>query len=206
MAAARATKRRIQIQGLLLALAMLATVPILVINVSPVFSGSVQPRYEDRWTWILLHASGGTVALFTGALNLAIGTTRSAFAWHRPIGFLYFGSGTLMATTGFYLSFADRLKPASVGIATAMLTVVWVCAAAMAWRAARNRCFDSHREWMIRSFVLTWTFVFCRLAQRGDLFAWLGAEGVTAGVWLYWVGPLFLCEVVLQWGRGRRSA
>ncbi len=81
---------------------------------------------------------------------------------------------------------------------------MWVCAAAMAWRAASNRRFDSHREWMIRSFVLTWTFVFCRLAQRGDLFPWLGAEGVTAGVWLYWVGPLFLCEVALQWGRGRR--
>ncbi len=80
---------------------------------------------------------------------------------------------------------------------------MWSIAAAMAWRAARNRRFDSHRDWTIRSFVLAWTFVFCRLAQRGDLSPCLGAEGVTAGIWLYWVGPLFLCEAALQSGRGR---
>jgi hypothetical protein len=59
---------------------------------------------------------------------------------------------------------------------------------------------------MIRSYVLTWTFVFCRLAQRGEIFSGLGPEGLTAGIWLFWVGPLLLTEAALQWRRGGRAA
>jgi hypothetical protein len=76
----------------------------------------------------------------------------------------------------------------------------------MGWRAGAHRRFESHRDWMIRSVVLTWTFVFCRLAQRAELFAPLGPEAVTASIWLYWVGPLSLTEVALQWRRGSRPA
>ena len=47
--------------------------------------------------------------------------------------------------------------------------------------------------------VLTWTFVFCRLAQRLEDF-----EGVlpALGIWFYWLAPLLLAEAGLQlWNR-----
>lgn len=50
-------------------------------------------------------------------------------------------------------------EPKSLYIATDTLELAWLAAAAMGWRAARNRRFASHREWMIRSYVLNWTFV-----------------------------------------------
>ncbi len=95
-----AGRQQVPIGGVLLALAMLATIPVLATNAWPVLSGAAQPIYEDRWTWILVHATGGTIALFSGAANLVIGTTRRGFAWHRTVGFVYLGSGTLMATAG----------------------------------------------------------------------------------------------------------
>jgi hypothetical protein len=79
---------------------------------------------------------------------------------------------------------------------------VWVAVAAMAWRAARNRRFDSHREWMVRSYVLTWTFVGCRLAGHLPEFGDLGREYVTAAIWVNWIVPLVICEIALQWKRG----
>jgi len=94
--------------------------------------------------------------------------------------------------------------PVSVGVATATLAVTWLAFAAMAWRAAWNRRFDTHREWVIRSYVVTWTFVGCRLAQLVPVFGYLGEEGVTAGIWLYWVAPVLVCEIALQWRRGGR--
>jgi hypothetical protein len=53
---------------------------------------------------------------------------------------------------------------------------------------------------MIRSYVLVWSFVFCRLVQRGDLGDLLGPDASGLIVWLTWVGPLLACEVVLKWG------
>jgi hypothetical protein len=72
----------------------------------------------------------------------------------------------------------------------------------MAYRAARNRRYDTHRDWMIRSYVLAWSFVFCRVASRVTDIAELG--GGEAFIWLSWVAPILLCEVALQWRAGAR--
>jgi hypothetical protein len=55
---------------------------------------------------------------------------------------------------------------------------------------------------MIRSYVLTWTFVGCRIAQNVDFFPALGAESVTAAIWVNWIVPLVVCEIALQWRAG----
>ncbi len=95
-------------------------------------------------------------------------------------------------------------EPKSLYIATDTLELAWLAAAAMGWRAARNRRFASHREWMIRSYVLNWTFVGCRLATMVDFYPWLGIEGVTAAIWVNWIVPLVVCEVALRWRDGSR--
>lgn len=72
----------------------------------------------------------------------------------------------------------------------------------MAWRAIRNRRIEAHRDWVIRSYVLTFSFVVCRLAMRLPAVESLGPETATAVVWVTWALPLFLTEVALQWSRG----
>ena len=58
----------------------------------------------------------------------------------------------------------------------------------MAYRAIRNRVFDEHRDWMIRSYVLAWTFVFCRFWTRA---APTGLQGDESDmIWLTWVAPI----------------
>jgi hypothetical protein len=52
---------------------------------------------------------------------------------------------------------------------------------------------------MVRSYVLTWTFVGCRIAGRVPALDTLGDAGGAAVVWLSWVLPLVACEVALQW-------
>jgi hypothetical protein len=55
---------------------------------------------------------------------------------------------------------------------------------------------------MIRSYVLSWTFVGCRLATMIDFYPWLGSEGLTAAVWVNWIVPLVVCEIALRWRDG----
>ena len=98
---------------------------------------------------------------------------------------------------------ADAAMFTNLSTSLFTLAVAWLVAAGMAYRAVRNRRYDSHRDWIIRSYVLAWAFVFCRLASRVPTVAELG-EG-QAFIWLSWVGPLIVCEIALQWRAGSKA-
>ena len=70
----------------------------------------------------------------------------------------------------------------------------------MAFASIRRRNFTQHREWMIRSYVVTFAFVTFRVSQ--DL---LAASGVATGdesratlAWACWAVPLLITEMTLQ--------
>lgn len=148
------------------------------------------------------HAVGGSFMILSGAAALYVGWTGRWRRFHKAIGYSYLLLGGLGAVSAILLSVNLSHPPVSVGVATGTLGVVWLAFAAMAWRAAKNRRFDSHKEWVVRSYVVTWTFVGCRIAQAVPVFGHLGPEGITAGIWLYWVAPVLLCEIAIQWQRG----
>jgi uncharacterized membrane protein YozB (DUF420 family) len=141
--------------------------------------------------------TGGTIMLLAGALNLRIGLTRVWFRWHKPVGYTYLAAGTVASISALIRSFDTEHTP---GLSTGTLAVVWLVFSAMGWRAIRNRRVDQHREWMIRSYVAAWTFVFCRFWSRAMPSDLQGDEANM--IWLTWVGPILLCEIILQWRRG----
>ena len=77
------------------------------------------------------------------------------------------------------------------------LAAAWLASAAMAYRAVRNGKYGEHRDWIIRSYVLAWSFVFCRIASRVPEIGDLGNG--EAFIWLSWVAPILICEVILHW-------
>jgi hypothetical protein len=196
--------------GVLLLLAIASGAAAWWLIAAPVVSLARVPAHGAHFAWTYAHMLSGTVMLFGGALNLYVGATRRGFRWHRAIGRTYLGAGAVSASLAIVLALAGQhgkdgtgLALASVsdmGISLAALGAAWLITAALGLRAARNRRFDSHRDWMIRSYVLTWSFVACRLLGFIPAFAQLG-DGAAA-VWLTWIVPLLLCEVALQWRHG----
>ena len=83
-----------------------------------------------------------------------------------------------------------------------MLGSAWLTFSLLGWRAARNRQFASHGEWMVRSYILVWSFVFCRVASRISDIDTLGNG--EAFIWLSWVGPLIIGEIIMQWPKGAK--
>jgi uncharacterized membrane protein YozB (DUF420 family) len=148
--------------------------------------------------------------LFVGLANLYIGTTRTFFQYHKLVGRLYLIGGGLGAISAIVITSSTAHKAAGVSVFTnttislLALAFAWLLAAGMAFRAVRNKCYDSHREWMIRSYVLVWSFVFCRLVTRVPGVEDMG--GGDASIWLSWVGPLVICEVALQWRAGSNKS
>lgn len=190
--------------ALLFGTALLSTLPILYLNVWPVLSMQAADEHALHWASVVVHTLGGLGMLVLGAAALYVGWTRRGFRAHRWLGYGYLGIGSIGALAALLLSIQAPHEPRSLYVATGTLACTWLAVAAMAWRAARNRRFDSHREWMIRSYVLTWTFVGCRIAGHLPAYPALGAESVTAAIWVNWIVPLVVCEIALQWRRGAR--
>ena len=75
-------------------------------------------------------------------------------------------------------------------------------------RAIRKRAIERHREWMIRSYTVTFAFVLFRLIDQ-LLIHWrvAPADQIDAmRAWACWSVPLLLVEPLLQLRKMRRGA
>ena len=154
---------------------------------------------------LLVHIAGGTLALFVGPVQLWLGETRSKLAWHRALGNVYLVGVAVGAAGAYYLALTTQ---AGWLYASGLfcLAVAWTVTTGMAYRAIRARAIEQHREWMIRSFVVTLAFVVFRAIVAGLGMAGVGLiESLSFAAWVCWSVPLLLLEPCLQWRKLRAS-
>jgi uncharacterized membrane protein YozB (DUF420 family) len=192
--------RHARVDALVGAAALSSLVFIWLIAV-PAFGNERWTRHVGHLPMFSAHVVGGAIMLLTGAAALRIGLTRVGFRWHRAMGFAYLLTGTITSAVALVRSLDTSHTP---GLSTGTLAAVWLAFAAMAFRAIRNRRIDQHREWMIRSYVAAWTFVFCRFWTRAAPPTLQGDEGDM--IWMTWIVPILIAEICLQWGKGGRAA
>ena len=205
--AVQARKRSLWVSrnGVLLALVLISSAAAWWLIAWPVATLSNIPRHQGHFALTFAHMVGGTGMLFLGGLNLYLAARNDSYKLHRRVGQAYLIFGTFGAIMAIIITSSPAHKSAGSPILTtatvSLLTLAsaWLCFAALGWRAALNRRFTSHGQWMVRSYVLVWSFVFCRLASR------VVPLGEDAFIWLSWVGPLLICEMVLQWNDGARK-
>jgi hypothetical protein len=109
-------------------------------------------------------------------------------------------SGILVGSVAALHLILVHSKP-GFGIALLALDIVWAMSAAMALVAIRFRNIQQHREWMIRSYVVTYAFVVFRVLLDVPVLATLGPQRFITIAWLSWTVPLFWTEIILQWRR-----
>lgn len=191
--------------GILLAAAIVSGSVAWWMIAWPVATLSNIPDHKGHFALTFAHMVGGTGMLLLGGLNLYLAARNDSYPLHRRVGKAYLAFGAFGAILAIVVTASPAHKapggPILTAISVSLLTLAtaWLCFAALGWRAARNRRFQSHAHWMVRSYVLVWSFVFCRIASR---FVPMGDD---AFIWLSWVGPLIVCEMVLQWPDGARK-
>jgi hypothetical protein len=68
----------------------------------------------------------------------------------------------------------------------------------MAYLAIRLGHVSQHKEWVVRSYVVTFTFVTTRALAELGILPSLGRDPFATLVWLSWSMPLLATEVILQ--------
>lgn len=168
-----------------------------------VYLNFTQEVYTDyfwyRAPWLLVHIVGGLTATLTGPVQFIPGIRSRYPVLHRRVGKVYLASILISTLASFYLVSTAQLGMVyDVGLA--MLGIVWLGCAAMAYFAIRKRNIVMHKEWMIKTYVLTLAFVNFRFVE--DIMALMNmstfVDRKVLMAWGCWAIPFFFTEVVLQ--------
>jgi hypothetical protein len=115
---------------------------------------------------IVPHAVGGTIALVSGPLQFSSRLRRRYPKFHRVVGRVYVCSVLMAAPFAILMAVSHHdFKFLSFAITTAIQSGAWVVTTAVAFAAACRRQIQRHRVWMVRSYAVTFTFVFLRLLR-----------------------------------------
>jgi len=144
---------------------------------------------------LIPHAIAGSVALLAGPVQFSSRLRERYLRFHRVVGRMYVISVLIGAATGIALAAG---RPGLPG--TSMQAAAWVVCTTAAFITARNRHFVQHRQWMIRSYAVTFTFVSSRVfnlwprywSHLGDVFAAVGVIAFT-------LASLLVVELGLNW-------
>jgi uncharacterized membrane protein len=188
------------------ALVVIFTVEIAIVSGLRYFTASEAPpppilANAFATPYLMLHVIGGVTALLVAPLQFL---PRIRMRWpglHRASGRIYLAACAIGAPAGFMLALGTTAGPfAAVGFAIPAL--LWAVFTWLGWRAAIERRFEEHREWMLRSYALTATAITLRLMlpAAGFLgFDFLAAYRIIA--WLGWLTNLALFECVIRRNR-----
>ena len=157
-----------------------------------------QFAYWPRRGWLMLHIAGGLVALLSGPLQLWLGLHHVKVRLHRKLGMVYMAGMTIGSIGAIALAFKTDLG-LIFGSGLFFLAMAWISTTTLAYIAIRRNLFDQHREWTIRSYVVTFAFVTFRIGQTALVGAGIPiGTAVSIMAWACWAVPLLVTEFLLQ--------
>ena len=159
--------------------------------------------WKIKW-WLYGHVSGGILALLIGPFQFWSKFRTKYITTHRLLGKIYLIAILIGSLSSCYLAWTSALAIHwTWGLALQVLGIAWFFTALMAYRAIRKRRIQIHKEWMIRSYVVTFAFVSFRWLVDLPFVIELGnfIERAPTVVWVSWAIPLFITEIILQWNK-----
>jgi uncharacterized membrane protein len=164
---------------------------------------SYSDYFWGRRVGLLAHLLGGMTAAGVGVIQIWLGLTDRAGRLHRMLGRCYVAAVSLGCPAGMYLALTI---PQHFAYASGLffLAVAWAVTTGMAVLAIRSGQVQQHRDWMLRSYTVTFAFVMFRLADP-FLHAVIPAQDVPGdddinamAAWASWSLPLLAIEVWIQ--------
>ena len=186
--------------AIMLGLAMLVGLGFVAGFAFPYFAGGeALGQYRGKEAWIFMHLGGGMIALLVGPGQLWLGHKNRKIEVHRKLGLVYMGAIAVSVTAAFYLATHTALGWV-FGAGLMGLAIAWIVTTGMAFVAVRRSLLDQHQEWMIRSYVVTFGFVFFRIFAGIMQATGIGSlqEQLSAASWFCWAAPLLVTEAILQ--------
>jgi len=158
----------------------------------------LQRSFSDHLPALYLHIIPSVVAMALGPFQFLPQLRERRRRLHRWLGRIYLVSVFIGGSSGLYMAQFATGGLASV-IGFALLAILWVFTGYKAYRAIRGGDVQSHREWLIRNYALTFAAVMLRLYMRGFFLMGLALPDFhSTNAWLCWVPNLFFAEWLIN--------
>ncbi len=154
--------------------------------------------------WLLLHMTGGMLALLAGPWQFWTGFRSRYFQLHRWTGRVFL-LGVGVGSIGAVRMAVSTTFGWAFGVALLGLAFAWMTTTGMAWYAIVKGQVAVHKTWMVRAYVVTFAFVTFRLLNDYPPLSRLqpGNDRANMIMWACWSIPLLVTEVVMQLRRMR---
>jgi hypothetical protein len=162
-----------------------------------------EAAYGYYWPFrvpLTAHVTGGLVAALAGVWQIWTGLNTQSMRVHPWTGRLYAGGVLLGSLAAFVLAFTSALYGFAWAVGLVCLAIAWLVTTGTALYCIRNRNVLLHKQWMIRSYIVTFAFVTFRIfTDYVPYEAWgiSPADMANAAIWPVWVMPLLAYEVML---------
>lgn len=195
------------VKAIVLVVLVVVAVYFVIDRALPYFFKFNIEQYQDyywpnKW-WLVGHLLGGALALIIGPFQFSTTFRNRFLKTHRNLGKVFIIAIIIASLSAMYMSiYVAPQVNISWSISLFVMALAWLTSVLMAYRAIRLRRITQHREWMIRTYIITLGFVLFRILNENafirDAMPTFEERGA-ACIWLSWVVPLFIAEVVLQW-------
>lgn len=151
-------------------------------------------------TAFYIHIFGGGIALLTGWSQFKRSWRQRFLNAHRLLGKIYLTAVLIFgAPAGLVIAFfATGSVPSQFGFS--FLAIIWWYSSFRAWMHIRSRNIEAHKQWMIRSYALSFAAVTLRiylpLFTAG--FGWDFEPSYQAISWLCWVPNILFAEWLIS--------
>src|SRR5580693_6325031 len=170
------------------------TSELLLITDYPMYHAYRLQVIADRHL-LIPHTLAGILALLIGPINFSSWIRQRHLKFHRVLGRIYVISVFIGAATGVALASG---RPGFPG--TSMQAAAWVVCTTAALITARNRQIIQHRQWMARSYAVTFTFVSSRVLNLWPRYwSHLGDTLAAVGVIAFTLASLLIVDLGLNW-------
>ena len=174
----------------------------LIINLPQYFiftEQSYSPYFWSRSEALFTHIFLGMVAFVIGPFQFIPFIRKKYVKTHRTMGKIYLLCISVSAPVAIYLAATSQINFVYAS-GLVMLATAWITTSLMAYISIRKKLFSTHREWMVRSYVVTFAFATFRL--MGEVLDMLGVGPFEMRAaflsWACWSIPLLVTEVIFQ--------
>jgi uncharacterized membrane protein len=178
----------------LTALFVFITSEVLLVTDYPMYHAYRLQVIADRGL-LIPHTLAGIFALLIGPINFSSRIRQRHLTLHRVLGRIYVVSVFAGSFTGIALAWG---RPGLPG--TSMQAAAWMVCTTAALLTARNRQIAVHRQWMARSYAVTFTFVSSRVFNLVPAYwSHLGDVLSAVGVIAFTLASLLIVDIGLNW-------
>ena len=170
------------------------TSEVLLVTDYPLYHAYRLQVIADRHI-LIPHVLASVIALLAGPVQFSSRLRRRLLKFHRVLGRIYVVSVFIGAATGVALATG---RPGFPG--TSMQAAAWIVCTTAALLTARNRQIIQHRQWMVRSYAVTFTFVSSRVLNLWPRYwSHLGDTFAAVGVIAFTLASLLIVDLGLNW-------